>query len=184
MNYKGTEKNTYAFCVALFLVINLVLLGLAAACSLETAAVKAESGVIREAAQELAEINSELAETNAELRDALVTLSGEYHKLWDTTHKEPAAWNDIGECLITHYCDCSECCGKSDGITASGTQAAEGRTVSVDTDLIPLGSEVLINGVVYIAEDTGVSGHHVDLYINSHEQAIQMGTYKTNVSWR
>lgn len=184
MNYKGTEKNTYAFCVALFLVITLVLLGLAAACYLETAAVKAESEGIRGAAQELAETNSELVETNAELRDALVTLSGEYHRLWDATHKEETAWHDIGECLVTHYCNCQECCGKSDGITASGARATEGRTVSVDTDLIPLGSEVLINGVVYIAEDTGVSGHHIDLYINSHEQSLQMGTYKTNVSWR
>lgn len=184
MNYKGTEKNTYALCVALFLVITFVLLGLAAACSLEAAAVKAEVKGIREEAEELAEANTELVETNAELRDALVTLSGEYHRLWDATHKEETAWHDAGEFTITHYCGCVDCCGKSDCITASGAPATEGRTVSVDTDLIPLGSEVLINGVVYIAEDTGVSGHHIDLYINSHEQALMMGTYRTNVSWR
>lgn len=97
---------------------------------------------------------------------------------------EKPAWMPVGECRIYHYCGCRECCGKADGITKTGTEATMGRTVAVDPAVIPLGSEVLINGVVYRAEDTGVHGHTIDLYIESHEQAAAMGTYLTNVSWR
>ena len=52
-------------------------------------------------------------------------------------------------------------------LTASGTCASSGRTVAVDPELIPLGSEVLIEGVgVRRAEDTGgrIRGQHIDLY--------------------
>ena len=94
------------------------------------------------------------------------------------------AWHDAGEFRIYHYCPCEYCCSKSDGITATGTLATEGRTVAVDPDVIPLGSEVEINGVIYIAEDTGVHGQTIDLFINSHSQAVAMGTYLTNVKWR
>lgn len=94
------------------------------------------------------------------------------------------AWHDAGEFRIYHYCPCEFCCGKADGITATGTLATEGRTVAVDPDVIPLGSEVLINGVIYIAEDTGVHGKTIDLFISNHAQAAAMGTYLTNVKWR
>lgn len=97
---------------------------------------------------------------------------------------EGAAWQSVGECTITHYCGCADCCGKSDCITATGMLAKMGRTVSVDPNVIPLGSEVLINGQVFRAEDTGVTGKHIDLYIDSHEQALAMGVYKTEVCWR
>lgn len=121
-----------------------------------------------------------------ELRAKLVETSKEYHILYDKYEvgADAAAWQDAGEFVITHYCNCTECCGKNDGITATGTVATMGRTVSVDPDVIPLGSEVLINGQIYIAEDTGVHGKHVDLYINSHDQALAMGVYKTGVSYR
>ena len=52
-------------------------------------------------------------------------------------------------------------------LTASGTCAASGRTVAVDPDLIPLGSEVLIEGLgVRVAEDTGgrIRDQHIDVY--------------------
>lgn len=94
------------------------------------------------------------------------------------------AWHDAGEFRIYHYCPCEFCCSKDDGITATGTMATEGRTVAVDPDVIPLGSEVLINGVIYIAEDTGVHGKTIDLFISNHAQAVAMGTYTTNVKWR
>lgn len=104
--------------------------------------------------------------------------------LAEKTAEDKPAWHDAGEFRIYHYCPCEFCCSKDDGITATGTMATEGRTVAVDPDVIPLGSEVLINGVIYIAEDTGVHGKTIDLFINSHAQAAAMGTYLTNVKWR
>ena len=52
----------------------------------------------------------------------------------------------IGTFTVTHYCPCEICCGKTDGITFTGTQATEGRTVAVDPDVIPLGSTRVYSG--------------------------------------
>lgn len=52
-------------------------------------------------------------------------------------------------------------------LTASGVCAKSGRTVAVDPTVIPLGSEVLIEGLgVRVAEDTGgrILGTHIDIY--------------------
>lgn len=163
-------------CVALFCIV-LVLVYYCGALSIEAEDAQAEAQMLRTEMQEL-------SERNAELRDSLVTLSDEYHRLWDETHTEQTAWHDAGEFTITHYCGCVDCCGKSDCITATGTLAKMGRTVSVDASVIPLGSEVLINGQVFRAEDTGVTGKHIDLYIDSHDQALAMGVYTTEVCWR
>lgn len=45
----------------------------------------------------------------------------------------------LDDVTVTHYCTCSRCCGKSDGITASGRKATPGISVAVDPSIIPLG---------------------------------------------
>ena len=95
------------------------------------------------------------------------------------------AWIDAGEFRITHYCPCKKCCGKwAGGITASGATAQEGRTVAVDPKVIPLGSEVQINGKLYVAEDTGVGGKAIDVFLNDHQRCLEAGMYYTTVKWR
>ena len=83
----------------------------------------------------------------------------------------------LGTFTVTHYCGCEKCCGKTDGITATGTVATEGQTVAVDPNVIPLGSEVVIDGHTYIAEDVGgaIKGNKVDIYVNSHQGAVSRG---------
>ena len=83
----------------------------------------------------------------------------------------------LGEYEITHYCPCEECCGKTDGITYTGTTATEGRTIAVDPEVIPLGSEVTINGQTSTAEDIGgaIKGNRIDIFVNSHEEALELG---------
>ena len=90
---------------------------------------------------------------------------------------EPLEQISLGEFAITHYCACSRCCGKSDGVTATGTQATAGRTIAVDPKVIPLGTEVIIDGQSYIAEDTGraIKGNKIDIFCESHEEAINRG---------
>ena len=77
----------------------------------------------------------------------------------------------------TAYCACAECCGKTDGITATGTKATAGRTIAVDPSVIPYGTNVIIDGVTYVAEDCGgaVKGNKIDIYFNTHEEALQFG---------
>ena len=102
-----------------------------------------------------------------------------------TTEQLTDEWTHSAVCTITHFCNCARCCGRWAGSpTASGAWPEEGRTVAVDPSVIPLGSEVLINGHVYIAEDTGVSGYWVDIFCESHSEALQRGMYTTEVCWR
>lgn len=90
----------------------------------------------------------------------------------------------LGEFEITYYCSCEQCCGKSDGITASGAPAIAGETIAVDPDVIPLGTEVVIDGETYIAEDTGavIEGNRIDIYCDSHEEALELGRTTAEVS--
>ena len=83
----------------------------------------------------------------------------------------------LGTFEATAYCPCEYCCGKTDGITASGTQATAGRTIAVDTDVIPFGTEIIINGHTYIAEDIGgaIKNNSVDIFFDSHEAALEFG---------
>lgn len=84
------------------------------------------------------------------------------------------------------YCACQKCCGPcAKGITASGTQATQGRTIAVDPDVIPLGTRVSVNGREYVAEDTGsgISGDVIDIFFDSHEEALEWGRRQVTVSW-
>lgn len=107
-----------------------------------------------------------------------------YDPAWDIPASEPAACDDVflGEYTLTAYCPCTRCCGKSDGITATGTLAAEGRTIAVDPRVIPYGSRVLLiwpDGTqhTYIAEDcgSGINGSRIDVFFSDHETARVFG---------
>lgn len=96
----------------------------------------------------------------------------------------------LDDVLVTHYDCCMECCGKTDGITASGLRATPGVTVAVDPDVIPLGADVLVDygdGEIqyYRADDTGsaVKGNHIDVCLASHEEAVQAGVTTATVWW-
>ena len=84
----------------------------------------------------------------------------------------------LGQFKLTYYCPCSICCGEwANGITATGTTAVEGRTIAVDPTVIPYGTQVIINGNVYTAEDCGgaIKGNRIDIYMNSHEACLSQG---------
>ena len=98
--------------------------------------------------------------------------------------------NKIEDVKVTHYCCCAKCCGKDDGITYSGVKATPGVTVAVDTSIIPLGSDVLVDygdGVInyYRADDTGsaIKGNKLDLCVGSHQDAINLGVRTATVYW-
>jgi 3D (Asp-Asp-Asp) domain-containing protein len=83
---------------------------------------------------------------------------------------------------VTAYCACPICCGKSDGITSSGALAKEKHTIAVDPNVIPMGSQVHLEGLgTFIAEDTGgaIKGNRIDVYMEDHNQALQFGILET-----
>lgn len=90
----------------------------------------------------------------------------------------------LGEFEITYYCPCTKCCGKTDGITASGTLAIEGQTVAADWDLLPPGTRIYIEGIGFrTVEDKGgaINGNKLDVYMDSHAAALEAGRHKADV---
>ena len=101
----------------------------------------------------------------------------------------------LGEFELTAYCSCETCCGEwalnrpldeaGEPIvyTASGAVAEAGVTVAVDPDVIPLGTEIRIEGHgVYTAQDTGAfTGNIIDIYFENHEAAREFGRKQAEV---
>jgi 3D (Asp-Asp-Asp) domain-containing protein len=82
----------------------------------------------------------------------------------------------LGTYKITAYCGCAKCCGKTDGITASGTHVTAGRTIAAPKE-IPFGTQIIINGHTYTVEDRGgaIKGNRIDIYFDTHEEALKFG---------
>lgn len=85
----------------------------------------------------------------------------------------------LGTFVITAYCTCRICCGVYSGHnrTASGTVPTANRTIAVDTNVIPFGTRVVINGQVYVAEDRGgaIKGNRIDMFFMTHKEALNWG---------
>ncbi len=84
---------------------------------------------------------------------------------------------NLGTFKLTYYCACELCCDVETGITATGTPVIEGQTIAVDPSVIPYGTQVIINGHIFTAEDCGgaIKGNRIDIYVNSHEKANALG---------
>lgn len=81
-----------------------------------------------------------------------------------------------GRYKVTAYCSCARCCGKTNGITASGARATAGHTVAAPSTFA-FGTKLLINGKTYVVEDRGgaIQGNRIDIYMNSHSDALAWG---------
>lgn len=85
----------------------------------------------------------------------------------------------LGKYKLTYYCSCSKCCGKSNGITASGKKAQEGITVASNS--LPLGTKISIDGHIYEVQDRGgMASNVIDIFVSSHQKALNLGV-KYNV---
>lgn len=105
------------------------------------------------------------------------------------TDKEPEGLWSLGEFTLTAYCSCEACCGywatvrplDEEGnpivYTADGSVARQGVTVAADTDILPFGTVLVIDGREYIVQDRGgkVKGKHIDVYFDNHEDAREFG---------
>lgn len=98
----------------------------------------------------------------------------------------PVTATESGECIgtftITAYCGCKKCSGGHNK-TASGTTPTEGRTIAADTSILPYGTQVVIDGIVYTVEDcgSGVNGNHIDIFFSTHERALAYGSRSVKV---
>lgn len=81
------------------------------------------------------------------------------------------------------YCACVKCCGKTNGITASGAKASAWYTVAAGKGY-KMGTVIYIpalkdkpNGGWFVVQDRGgaISNSKLDIYMNSHSSALQYG---------
>ena len=84
--------------------------------------------------------------------------------------------HSLGVFTTTGYCNCSKCSG-GHNLTYSGTVPTANHTLSADLNKFPIGTKLMIDGVIYTVEDkgSGVHGDLVDIYFDSHEQALAHG---------
>ncbi len=89
----------------------------------------------------------------------------------------------LGIFEVTGYCGCEKCCGLKGGLTKAEKIPKAGHTIAADPEVLPMGSKVEIDDIIYVVEDTGklVKGNVIDIYFNTHEEAVRFGRQKINV---
>lgn len=117
-----------------------------------------------------------------EVIDQLQTAANE-NALPDGLTKEYA-----GEFLCTAYCteEYPHICGTGDGITASGRPIQADVTVAADQTLLPYGTALYIEGVgIRVVQDkgAGVQGYHLDVAVDTHENALAWSGYGEHRVW-
>lgn len=114
------------------------------------------------------------------------------------TSTPPIEYKSVMQVKATAYCLCKKCCGKSPdnpryGYTASGLRIVPGtgmKVIAVDTSVVPLGTNVYVEGLYgagnygyAVAADTGsaIKNMKIDLYMDTHEQALSWGVKTVNL---
>lgn len=91
----------------------------------------------------------------------------------------------LKELNVSAYCACEQCCGKTDGITASNTKAQQWRTVAAGANY-KFGTKIYISalentpsGGWFVVEDRGgkIDDNHLDVYFDDHEAALEFGRH-------
>ena len=99
----------------------------------------------------------------------------------DRRDQKSSSYTYVAE--VSAYTASDDQCGKSDGVTASGTHAKQGRTIAAPS-WIPFGTTVVVNGVSYVCEDRGgyISDNRLDIYMDSREDAVEFGRKELEVT--
>ncbi len=92
---------------------------------------------------------------------------------------------------VTAYCPCPKCCGEfSDGITACNHKIQQGETFVAADRKYSFGSEMVIlgyndgNPVKVLDRGGAIYGNRLDVYFDSHQQALDWGVRYIDVKIR
>jgi 3D (Asp-Asp-Asp) domain-containing protein len=92
---------------------------------------------------------------------------------------------------VTAYCPCPKCCGSySDGITACNHRIRQGDVFVAADSEYPFGTEMVIAGynngrAVKVLDRGGViKGNRLDVFFNSHKEALKWGVRHIDVKVR
>ena len=97
----------------------------------------------------------------------------------ETASEETASYikgEYLGTFSSSAYCSCTSCSG-GHARTYSGTIPKENHTVAADLAYYPIGTKLMVDGIVYTVEDmgSGVVGNHLDFYFDTHAEALAYG---------
>ena len=107
----------------------------------------------------------------------------------ETTEQVTENKSNVQTFELTAYCACEICCGeyaknrptdengKPIVYGSTGERLTSGYSIAVDPDIIPYGSEVIIDGKVYKAQDCGgaIKGNRIDVFFDNHREALNFG---------
>jgi 3D (Asp-Asp-Asp) domain-containing protein len=105
-----------------------------------------------------------------------------------TTESSSSADTSGGESMTVEATAYTADCAGCSGITATGVNLNTNRyakVIAVDPDVIPLGSEVQIEGMgTYTAADTGgaINGNRIDVHVPSKSEAYSFGRRSVEVT--
>lgn len=92
---------------------------------------------------------------------------------------------------VTAYCPCTKCCGEwSDGFTATGHKIDQGDRFAAADRRYAFGTEMVIAGyndgqaVKVLDRGGAIKGDRLDVFFNTHEEALQWGVQYINVKIR
>lgn len=185
--------------VLVLAVLDLLVIGVVRAASARTESTAAAIQNVQPAPQSADfshfpnDIEVERMPATRELECEIVLMENEYPETERNDLDELRGFDGVlRECTVTYYC-CEKrphICGGGTGKTATGTDVTAGRSAAVDPSVIPLGAEIYVDygdGILhqYIAEDTGsaIGGAHIDLAVETHDEALQLGTAFATVWW-
>lgn len=185
--------------VLVLAVLDLLVIGVARAASASTETTEASAQNVQSAPLSVDfsyfqnDIEAKRMPMTRELECEIVLMENEYPETERNDLDELRGFDGVvHNCTVTYYC-CEKrphICGGGTGKTATGTDVTAGRSAAVDPNVIPLGAEIYVDygdGILhqYIAEDTGsaIGGAHIDLAVETHDEALQLGTAFATVWW-
>lgn len=138
-----------------------------------------QNNELKQKDEELVQKNEELKKEIQQLKISKTTTSRSSSTPRASTSSSNNSSSNSGwiTATVTAYCGCSSCCGKSTGITASGTKATAGRTIAASSQY-SFGTKIEIQGYgTYIVEDRGgaITGNRIDMFFSSHSEALAFG---------
>ena len=111
-------------------------------------------------------------------------------KTFKQISKKPDTWKSV-TMNVSAYCPCKKCCGDfADGHTANGYKIKENDRFVAAPKNYYFGTEMIVpgynNGKVVVVRDRGgaIKGNKLDVYFDTHQEALNFGRQKISVKVR
>ncbi|WP_243008894.1 3D domain-containing protein [Clostridium sp. AM58-1XD] len=123
--------------------------------------------------------SSDSAKSSGKAKSSESSKPAESAKAADTSSKKGKS---LGTFSVTGYCTCPQCI-IGQGLTYSGKKPTGNHTISADLNKFPLGTKLMIDGIIYTVEDTGggMVGNKLDIYFDNHAAAAGFGRQNKEV---